>query len=216
MNVQTLLRIGERVDLRIDKQVYSSVIQDMPTETALVVLHPLDRRNVAVHLEYDIDIEIVFYRPNGQYSIITRLSGRVRVGNMALANLSVISQVPERLQRRSGFRLPYRAGVRMVPYRPAVPTDDVYTAFTTDLSEGGMQIEYPRMIGLGMQFDIHFTLVVDTAETLVVRGAISRMIPPDEVGGLWRLGLRFLECPEDARRAIARFILLEQVNRRFT
>lgn len=215
MDLQTLLRLGERIELRIDKQGYRSVVQDIPTQNDLLALHPLDRRNLPVHLEYDVDIDVIFFRPNGQFSVKTRLESRARVGNIAVVRLFAEEQEPLRVQRRNGYRLEYPMDVTLRPVNPTVPMEEEYVVRTVDISEGGMQIQFPRMIGLGTQFDVEFSLFIDgKSEPFLLRGAISRMFPPEEIGGPWRLGMRFVDSGEDTRRTLARFILLEQVNRR--
>lgn len=216
MDLQTLLTLGERIELRIDRQSYRSVVQDVPGPADLLALHPLDKRNLPVHLDYDVDIDVIFFRANGQFTFKSRLESRARVGNVAVVRLTVPEgEEPAKMQRRNGYRLPYVMTVTIRPINPAVPMEDEYKVVTVDLSEGGVQIEFPRMIGLGTMFNVEFPLFIDgMVEDFSLRAAISRMLPPEEIGGPWRLGLRFTDCPEDVRRRLARFILLEQVNRR--
>ncbi len=214
MDLRTLLRLGERLELRVDKLSYRSGVQDIPSAGELIASHPLDRRNLPVHLDPDQDVDVIFFRENGQFVFATKLLGRARVGNVAVVRLAVGKGEPVRFQRRSGYRLPLTRPVTMRPLNPSMNLQEEYHTFTTDLSESGLQVEFPSMVGIGTVFEVDFSIEMDAFEQIGLRAAVCRMMPPEERGKPWRLGMRFLDCPEDIRRLISRYIMMEQVQRR--
>lgn len=214
--LSTFLTLGERIDIRLGEVGYRSSVQDILSEDELLALHPLDRRNLPIHIDHDELIDVVYFRPNGQFIFRAQLIGRGREESIAVVRLRALG-APRQDQMRDGYRLSIASMVGLTPLEtdPSAQ-EEHYTVRTVDISQSGIQLEFPKMIGLGKVFrlQMNITGTDDDRLNLTLRASVSRMLPPVTGGERWRLGLRYLDASEEVRDQIARFIMVEQIARR--
>lgn len=215
MKVNETLMLGERIELRIEKNDYRSNVQDIIDESTFLVMHPLDQRSIPMHLDMDDVLGVIFFRPNGQFLFRARVQGRARIDGVPMVRLRAETGEPEKFQRRNGFRLDIATQVTMRPLSVTGDLKEVYRIQSLDISDGGMQVLVDQMVPLGTVFEISFRLDEDDLELVELRASVRRVISPEDVEDKrWKLGLEYLNCTDATRRRISRYILREQAARR--
>ncbi|MBI5478365.1 MAG: PilZ domain-containing protein [Deltaproteobacteria bacterium] len=87
--------------------------------------------------------------------------------------------------------------------------DEVFTATTRDISEGGVGLDLDRSLPEGGELGINLFLVVDDVEdertpTLKVRGFVAWCAERDE--GEWAAGIRFAEVAANQKQWLKQFL----------
>jgi c-di-GMP-binding flagellar brake protein YcgR len=87
--------------------------------------------------------------------------------------------------------------------------EDVFTASTRDISEGGVGLDLDRGLPEGGELGINLFLVVDDVEdertpTLKVRGFVAWCAERDE--GEWAAGIRFAEVAANQKQWLKQFL----------
>lgn len=211
------IKIGEKVAISFGQSsTYPTLLEDITAEGHLVISAPL-RRNIPIILKKEQEIQLHYFRDNGRFTIDTQVQGFKISGNLRLIILEQQSE-PRKQQRRASFRLgasleagikPYVGGYSIIADDDNQPWENTKT---NNISETGVSLNTHTHYSLEDKLLIRLLLpkADSEAELLEVVGAVRQINLADYNSEQYTVGLEFLDCPEDVRRAIAKFVLLRQ------
>lgn len=215
MDLNTLVTIGERVDIDVDGASLKSIIQDIETRDTLLVTQ-LTRKSIPVYIEPGRVLTIMFKRANGMFIFDAMLEGYTEVSGQRYMRLRPVSEA-RRQQRRNSYRLAISVP-GTVKILSAAPTgQNQRMEFTTnlfDLSEGGIGMNAPQSYSISTMFDLSVVLG-EEYEQYTFRCVVMRCIWPNVKDEPYRIGAQFVDMSDAQRRKISRFILAEQVRQRY-
>lgn len=214
MKLKDYIALGERIELCIGRERYKSVVQDIPAERELLALHPLDARNLPIHLEAGEKFRIAYCRPNAMYEFTGEIVQRSREQGVAIVRIAVQDEEPQKVQRRTGFRFAHWMPVSLELLSPVAGRDSRYQLTTANISEGGMLVRSPVELPAGTVAVVTFRLEDGNGEEISLRACVRRAFPCEQDPKAWMLGLEFLSITQKERTRIARFIIKEQMLRR--
>ena len=110
---------------------------------------------------------------------------------------------PEGIQRRQHPRIDAKLSAEITIY------DEVFTATTRDISEGGVGLDLDRPLDEGQTLSLNLFLVVDevedeTAAPLKVKGKVAWCAETED--GAWAAGVRFEDIAENQRAWLKQFL----------
>lgn len=205
--------LGDRIELCIGRECYKSVVQDIPAALELLALHPLDARNLPIHLEAGEKFRIAYCRPNAMYEFTGQIVDRSREQGVATVRILAQDEEPQKVQRRTGFRFAYRMPVTLELLTQVEGAQSRYQLASANISEGGMLVRSPAALPVDTVAQVAFR-PEDGGGEISLRACVRRVFPADREPKGWMLGLEFLSIAQKERTRIARFIIKEQMLRR--
>ena len=200
-----MLQIGEKIEVRyyegaIDSEKRScySMIQDMISQDELVITIPMVKGNQII-LPLGQEVEIVFFRDEGQYIFKAKIEKRFKKENVDLLKLNRISSI-KRIQRRNYYRLnitlPISIKLLTDKDKQSQNFKEWLKTYTMDISGGGVRILLDRNIEKG-------SLLLKGE---VVRSQLIQQYPITK----YEIGISFVDITEYQRDQIIGFIFEEQ------
>lgn len=215
MSLNVHIMLGERIDLRLGKTEYKSMVQDIVDDHTMLVTYPLDTRGVPAPIDGDATLEVIYYRPNGQFFFDAKVIGRAKVNGLGLMRILVTGDSPRKLQRRNSFRFEYNTLVYMRLMDPPPDLKKVYPVYSRDISDSGMQISSPVLLPANTEVELNFALSTPDGDNLRIRATVRRQVDGEiPKNSQFFLGLEYKGISDSVRQKIVRFIMLEQVYRR--
>lgn len=212
--------IGEKVDLYLGQgPTYRTQLEDIDEAGLLLVSQPL-YRGIPIVLRMNQEIELYYFRPNGRFGVDVVVDHIVTGDQVRLIALRRISE-PHKQQRRESFRLmvaldavlrPVSAGV--FPLRRTPEDDLVERRVTTEnVSETGVSIRSVKIaydVGEKLLIKLYLPWPDEDADPLELRCEVRRCELADPVLLSYSVGLMFMDCSEETRQLIARYVLVKQ------
>ncbi len=172
------------------------------------VFHPTIK-SVPLPLSKDDTTKICFYRPNGVYSFQAKVTDWYIKEQIKLCELEALSEVTKN-QRRKSYRLPI---VLSVVLRRLDGNEEeqakVYKAKTVDISEHGMLLScfhsFPDKTPISAE------IKMSNMEKRVFKTEVLRCETPFMDTDPHNIVLLFLNCSEQDRAYLARFIMRQQI-----
>ena len=219
-NIGALPGIGEKVDLYLGHgPTYRTQLEDIDGLGLLLISQPL-YRGIPIVLRLGQQVEMYYFRPNGRFCIDVEMEGVVTTDQVRLIALRRISE-PRKQQRRESFRLmtlleavlrPVSAGP--FPARRTNEDDLVERTVTTEnISETGVSVWSVKIaydMGEKLYIRLYLPWPDEEAEPLELRCEVRRCELEDPVTLTYGVGLMFMDCPEETRQLIARYVLVKQ------
>ncbi len=217
MNLKKMLQIGEKIEVRyyegaIDSEKRScySMIQDMISQDELVITIPMVKGNQII-LPLGQEVEIVFFRDEGQYIFKAKIEKRFKKENVDLLKLNRISSI-KRIQRRNYYRLnitlPISIKLLTDKDKQSQNFKEWLKTYTMDISGGGVRILLDRNIEKGSLLECKLKI---NDEDLLLKGEVvrSQLIQQYPITK-YEIGISFVDITEYQRDQIIGFIFEEQ------
>lgn len=212
-----MLQIGEKIEVRyyegaIDSEKRScySMIQDMISQDELVITIPMVKGNQII-LPLGQEVEIVFFRDEGQYIFKAKIEKRFKKENVDLLKLNRISSI-KRIQRRNYYRLnitlPISIKLLTDKDKQSQNFKEWLKTYTMDISGGGVRILLDRNIEKGSLLECKLKI---NDEDLLLKGEVvrSQLIQQYPITK-YEIGISFVDITEYQRDQIIGFIFEEQ------
>lgn len=217
MNLKKMLQIGEKIEVRyyegaIDSEKRScySMIQDIISQDELVITIPMVKGNQII-LPLGQEVEIVFFRDEGQYIFKAKIEKRFKKENVDLLKLNRISSI-KRIQRRNYYRLnitlPISIKLLTDKDKQSQNFKEWLKTYTMDISGGGVRILLDRNIEKGSLLECKLKI---NDEDLLLKGEVvrSQLIQQYPITK-YEIGISFVDITEYQRDQIIGFIFEEQ------
>lgn len=212
-----MLQIGEKIEVRyyegaIDSEKRScySMIQDIISQDELVITIPMVKGNQII-LPLGQEVEIVFFRDEGQYIFKAKIEKRFKKENVDLLKLNRISSI-KRIQRRNYYRLnitlPISIKLLTDKDKQSQNFKEWLKTYTMDISGGGVRILLDRNIEKGSLLECKLKI---NDEDLLLKGEVvrSQLIQQYPITK-YEIGISFVDITEYQRDQIIGFIFEEQ------
>ncbi len=214
MSGNIFLKLGEKVQIRIGKNWYNTIIESLGDESTFYISPPM-MRQVQMRLDVGQDYTMSVVNDRGIFEFDVRvLETGIKESNtnVPMTKLLITSE-PRHHQRRNAFRTEVIIDVRVrEPEDEANPKIIEYQTKTLNLSESGMLFLAKKSYLEGTMLDCDVMLnKYGTNITLQnVKAEVVRTKYPEMDGVLYQIGVDFKELPKQDKRVLVKFIMTSQ------
>lgn len=196
------------MEMQLGEMSMKTKLQDILEKGRFTVFHPTIK-SVPLPLVKDDTVKMCFYRPNGVFSFEAKIKDWYIKEKIKLCELEAMTEV-EKYQRRKSYRLPIVLNVALKRLDgDEEEKNKVYKAKTVDISEHGMLLScfqsFPDGTPIGAE------IRMSDAESRVFNTQVLRCKTPFVDTDPNNIVLLFLNCSEQDRAYLAKFILRQQI-----
>ena len=216
MGSNMALKLGGKVQIRVGKHWYGTIVECVADELIFFISPPLFRRQkISLAKGQTYSLHMIGDRGIFEFDALVLETDYTALNeHLPLAKLLVVSE-PRLIQRRNAFRVPI-----LVDLKIREPTDDgtseeeapAYQAKALNLSESGMLILTKKNYEPGTVLNCDILLnKFGMDETLDGIAADVIHTKPAAMDGIMvQTGVRFREMQRQDRRTLVKFIMLSQ------
>jgi len=196
------------MEMQIGEISVKTKLQEVLGSGRFTVFHPTIK-SVPLPLTKDDSIKICFYRANGVFSFQAQVIDWYIKEQIKLCELEALTEVVKH-QRRKSYRLPIVLSVKL----RRLDGDEeeqakVYKAKTVDISEHGMLLSCFQSFPDGTPISAEIKL--PDMDDRVFKTQVLRCETPFKNTDPHNIVLLFLNCSEQDRAYLARFIMRQQI-----
>ena len=207
MQYKEIIKLGEIFEIQYGDITVHTKLQEIISDTEFTVLQPTVK-GVPLRAE-EKDVTFVFYRQNGCYSFITRISPPFRAHNMILCRVVRLSEI-ERIQRRQCYRMPIVLDVLLYEMdEEDEPGDRPVRGKTKDLSEKSTEISCFTTFQEGALLMVEIR--ISDTDRVRIRAKVLRIKKPLQSTDPYMIVLIFTDHDEKDKAFIRRYIFRQQV-----
>lgn len=214
---QESIKIGDKVDLRLDRGPYfRTVVDDIGYDNMLLLPIPT-YKGIPIILRIDQSLQLYYYRENGSYRVNARVIDFDLKSTVKMVQLQVTSD-PERMQRRESFRVTTTLRANLRPYylgpfpENADPSLDYESesVSTFNISSTGVAVRSKGDYSVGDHVFMRIFLAWPKQESppLYILGEVKQATKIDSINGISHLGILFLDISPEMASHIAKFVLI--------
>ncbi len=208
MQFDEIVTVGENMEMQLGEMSMKTKLQDVLGSGRFTVFHPTIK-SVPLPLTKDDTVKMCFYRPNGVFSFEARIVDWYIKEQIKLCELEAQTKV-EKYQRRKSYRLPIVLSVTLKRLDGNEEEQaKVYKAKTVDISEHGMLLSCFHSFPDGAS--ISAEIKMPEMEDRVFKTEVLRCETPFVDTDPHNIVLMFLNCSEQDRAYLARFIMRQQI-----
>ena len=209
MNINRLLKIGDRAKITVDGGSYSTIVEKAADDGGFCIAPPQNRLTM-VNLKKDRVYPMSLTVQNGIMVFHVRVDGTDLSDNIPLVRVMAVDE-PKRVQRRKC----YRADVMLDVVAKKVGDDDieeapVYNTRTLNISEDGMLIFSDGRIKVGdlLECDIRLDRFGMDKTLEGVKAVVTRV--DDAEDGKQKAAARYVDCTRKNKDLILKFVVYSQ------
>lgn len=202
-----MLKVGDKLDIivnnNIDYYCYS-MVQDVYSEDEMLITMPMDGTKLVL-VGINEDIQVVFYRDEGQFVFDALVLSRNKVDNIFVIHIRKTSDF-KRIQRRSYFRLKVTMPLNF-ELKSGEPQEK-YNGFILDISGGGMRILTDKELHLRESIICSFD--IPEQGTVSVSGKVVRVLRAHDESYSYDIGLSFDDSQDYTQEKIIKYVFDQQ------
>lgn len=208
MHFDEIVTVGEIMELQIGEITVKTKLQDILENRQFTVFHPTLKGVPIPITRHDI-VKICFYRPNGIFSFEAKISDWYIKNHIQLCELEAVTELTK-FQRRKSFRLPIMLSVVLRRLDGDEEEQErVYKGKTIDISEDGMLLSCFQSFPNGTPISAEIKL--PDMQSRVFKTEVLRCERPFNDNDPHNMVLLFLNCSQQDRTYLARFIIRQQI-----
>lgn len=217
MKKEARLRINERVEFKVDDDIYKSNIQDIISESSIAISIPISgTKSYLPHIGESVTFYV--FSKDAYYKYKGTLSSRFIEGGLRLLIIDNLKDLGK-IQRRENYRLPISLDVFYTPISEEIAikglennlvktqVEKFNSTRCIDLSAGGIKIFTKEQIQ--NEDYILMKLSLSPNEDIIVISKVVRVEKDFEIKQ-YKVGCKFQDLNNVDREKIARFIFEKQ------
>ena len=210
MRFEEIVKIGEIMELSRSGVCMKTKLQDVHEYDRFTVFHPTVGGLYAELHAGDL-FNVRFYRPTGIFEFDAKVREWLVKDKLKLCVLEATTEVVKS-QRRKSYRLPIVLKVLLWRANDDSQKPKKFKAKTVDISEHGMQLTCFEVFEKGDR--IVADVKISDYEHKIFEAEVLRCEHPCSATEPKRTVLLFINCPENDRAFLGRFILRQQISAR--
>lgn len=207
MRFEEIVKIGELMELNLGDLCMRTKLQDIQDNNRFIVFQPT-HKGVSVPLTKEDVLNVRFYRSTGIFEFDARVHSWFDKDKLKLCMLEAVTEVV-RSQRRQSYRLPIVLNALLWRADDAPENLKKYKAKTVDISEHGMLLTCFESFEPGTK--IFAEIRMSGTESRVFETEVLRCEQPLYNNDPKKSVLLFVNCSEDDRAYLSRYILRQQI-----
>jgi c-di-GMP-binding flagellar brake protein YcgR len=217
----SIIVVGDKVELIGEKnRAYRTMIEEV-TEKSLYLAGVPSQGGIPMLLHVNDIVPMVFYRESGRYVARMKVAGFEKVREVRYV-LLLLTEEPQRDQRRGAFRLPARLKTlvceyideieKKLPIYTDIPgTVTVDTIGSKDISVTGIALTTKRLYVPGEKYLLRLNLSesVESATPFYICAAVTRSLP-GQVKDSFFVGMRYFGQTRTMNEALSKYVFTRQ------
>ena len=213
MNLEKVLKSGDEVRIKGEKDIYVTAIDEVTGEDTFTILAPY-KQGQQVILRQNETLSVSCVTERGLLMFDVRVTEIDNTSNVVIIHLKALNEA-KRLQRRQAFRV--REAVTVNARKKADeknPEGKWVKTSTVDISELGMLLRFNEKCEDEQELEMTISLNMFGINEVIpkVKGRLSGVSPQEQDFG-FLMGISFEDLPEKARNALLKFVVLSQRNK---
>ncbi len=215
MGTDDILRLGDKVQIKVSKHWYSTMVEGFE-DSATFFVSPLLVKRSQLRLEKGRTYTVSTVKNSGLYEWDALVLETDYLGlnqNVPMTKLRMVSE-PRRNQRRNAFRVGIMVDIFVRPADGGSNGEELpgYPARTLNISESGLLFLARKNYSLGDAITVDIVLNrYGMNETLKgIKAEVVRTGLPDTDGKMVRIGAAFKELTQQDRRKLVKFGMMSQ------
>lgn len=214
MNLEKVLKSGDEVRIKGEKDIYVTAIDEVTGEDTFTILAPY-KQGQQVILRQNETLSVSCVTKRGLLMFDVRVTEIDNTSNVVIIHLKALNEA-KRLQRRQAFRV--REAVTVNARKKADeknPEGKWVKTSTVDISELGMLLRFNEKCEDEQELEMTISLNMFGINEVIpkVKGKVVRCISTKNKDFGFLMGISFEDLPEKARNALLKFVVLSQRNK---
>lgn len=231
MELTKILRVGERITIKIGEHSFKATLQDFISNDKFLV-EELFMSGIPIRIPLNTVVKIICFRPDCTYRFSAEQNGMFIENNIRMQIFMAHSE-PKRHQMRSHYRLPVVLDLLVASpenpediisdiecakigdsqIKPLEPEQMHFATKTMDICEGGLSFlaehVYKNNTKLALKLSIS-----NHDEILAIESEVVRCSCINEAKQTYIVSVKYIDCPISIQRIIGKYIMAEQIKRR--
>ena len=210
MNLENLLKTGNEVRVRSEKDAFTTTIDEVTGEDTFTILAP--NRPVGKFTARSGETLLVScVTERGLYLFETGVTEVDETSGVTVIRLAITGDI-RRVQRRQAYRVRENIAVNARKKTDADKDGRWVKTSTVDIAELGMLLKFDETCDSGQELEMSLRINLFGISEVIprIRGKVVRCIPARGKDFGFLLGIKFEDLPDRARDALIKLVVLSQ------